>query len=151
MEPLFISVFPQEENLCPVKCLAEYEKRTQSWRSENSQLLLAIIAPHKPVTSSSIARWLKDILESSGVDISLFSAHSTRSASASAAALSGMTTMDIMRRAGWSQESTFCTFYYRLPDNERLATQFTETILKGKCMTTNNIGHVDRLESSVGV
>lgn len=55
MEPLFISVFPQEENLCPVKSPEEYEKRTQSWRSENSQLHLAIIAPHKPVTSSSIA------------------------------------------------------------------------------------------------
>ena len=100
MEPLFISAFPREENLCPVKCLKEYEKRTQSWRSENSQLLLAIIAPHKPVTSSSITRLLKDILESSGVDISLFSAHSTRSASVSAAALSGLTTTDIMQRAG---------------------------------------------------
>ena len=61
MEPLYISEFTQDASLCPVKCLNEYVARTQIWRKQQSQLLLAITAPHRAVTSSFIARWLEDI------------------------------------------------------------------------------------------
>ena len=113
MEPLYIAEFKQNPLLCPVRCLREYVTCTQAWIDTQSHLFLALMAPHKPVVSSSIAQWLKYVLHQSGVDISCFAAHSTRGASASTAALSGLTTAMIMQRAGWSQRNTFSVFYHR--------------------------------------
>ena len=74
---------------------------------------MAIVKPHKPVSPCTIARWLKEVLKLSGIDVSVFTAYSTRSASASAAADSGVTTNDILKAADWSTESVFRRFYYR--------------------------------------
>ena len=48
-----------------------------------------------------------------GIDVSIFSGHSVRGASTSAAAGSGVTMTDIMQAADWSSESVFRRFYYR--------------------------------------
>ncbi len=60
---------------------------------------MSFIRLHKAVTSSSIARWLKTILEEAGIDTTIFGAHSTRGASASAAAKTDVTTGDILKAA----------------------------------------------------
>ena len=111
MVPLSDSEFEPDERLCPIRCLKEYLTCTEALRNKHSQLFLAIPAPHGPVASSTIARWLKDVLQLSGVDTSCFSAHSTQGASTSAAALSGMTMADIMQRASWPQRSTLSQAY----------------------------------------
>ena len=147
-DPLSVLEFTQDETLCPVRCLKEYLARTEAWRKEQPQLFLATVAPHGPVSSSTIARWLKDVLRLSGVDTSCFSGHSTRSASTSAAALSGMTTAGIMQRAGWSQRNTFARFYHKPTDGESNAAQFSSAILTGKGYKHAYNGHVDRPESS---
>ena len=49
----------------------------------------------------------------SGIDISTFTAHSTRGASTSATADSGITTSDILKAVDWSTELVFRKFYYR--------------------------------------
>ena len=64
-----------------------------------------------------MARWLKSLLEASGIDTSIFGAHSVRGASSSAAASAGISTADILKAAGWSSQSTFERFYYRPSDN----------------------------------
>ena len=46
----------------------------------------------------------------SGFDTNVFTAHSTRSASSSAAADSGITASDILEAADWSSESIFRKF-----------------------------------------
>ena len=58
----FFPKFEQNKKLCPVLTLQEYEKRTTDKRSPNgsTQLLIAMIRPHKPVSSSTVARWLKN-------------------------------------------------------------------------------------------
>ena len=70
-----------------------------------------------------------------------------RSASTSAAALSGMTTVGIMQRAGWSQRSTFSRFYHKPTDGESNAAQFSSAVLIGKCYK-HAYKHVHRPESS---
>ena len=79
----------------------------------NDQLFISFIKPHHPVTSSTIARWLKLVIESAGIDTSVFKAHSVRSASTSAAAMQGVTTEDILSAADWNTESSFQRFYYK--------------------------------------
>ena len=69
--------------------------------------------PYNPVAPCTIACWLKEVLKMPGIDISIFTAHSTRGASASAAADSGINTSDILKAADWSTESVFGKFYYR--------------------------------------
>ena len=81
-----------EENLCPVHTLQFYEQRTESLRiktSNENRLFISFQKPYKPVCSSSIARWMKTVLASAGVDTDQFKAHSTRSAAASAAKSAG--------------------------------------------------------------
>ena len=99
---------------CPVQCFQTYEEATAPLRQEGvSQLFLAVTKPHAPVASSTIARWLKSVLASAGVDTHTFSAHSTRGASTSAASMAGLTTKQILDTADWSSESTFKDFYHR--------------------------------------
>jgi len=73
-----------------VSTLKEYKSRTQSLQGRETNLLVAIIKPHKAVSSSTVARWLKSLPEASGIDTSLFVAHSVRGASSSAAASAGI-------------------------------------------------------------
>ena len=70
---------------CVVKCIDEYLLRSNSWRSEGkTKLLLSSICPHKEITSSTVSKWIKDILVLPGViKFWDFSAHSTRSAATS--------------------------------------------------------------------
>ena len=109
----FFPSFPEDPRLCPVTTFREYERRTESLRGEESRLFIAIIRPHQAITSSSVARWLKELLQSAGIDTPIFNAHSTRGASTSAASNLGITTNDILRAADWSSESVFQKFYYR--------------------------------------
>ena len=114
IKEFFFPRFTQKPKLCPVRALEEYERRTANRRSPSeSQLLIAMIRPYKAVSSSTVARWLKAMLANSGIDVSIFKAHSVRGAATSAAANAGITTNDILNAADWSSQSIFHKFYYR--------------------------------------
>ena len=99
LQPVVMSFF-EDKKLCPVACLQAYERATTTFRTNKSaaQLFFAMVPPHQPVTSSTIARWLKMSLEKAGLDPE-FSAHSTLSASSTMASISRVSTQ-IMDRAG---------------------------------------------------
>ena len=111
LQPVTIPAFKEDKRLCPVECLKAYIAATSQFRTteESQQLFLSYQALHKPVQSCTIARWIKQTLSTSGVDTGVFSAHSTRGASSTAAAMAGMSTQQIMARAGWSSEDTLPT------------------------------------------
>ena len=73
-------------------------------------LFLSWIGKHNPVTSSTIARWLKTSLTEAGINTDIFKAHSVRGASSSTAASAGVTTADILKAADWSSAGTFQKF-----------------------------------------
>ena len=62
---------------------------------------------------STIARWLRVVLEKAGIDTSVFKGHSTRSAATSAVASASVTMSEILLAADWSSEGVFQKFYYR--------------------------------------
>ena len=113
----FFPSFPHDSTLCPVTTLRTYENHTASHRGMESRLFLSFIRPFQAITSSTIARWLKSLLESAGIDTSVFNAHSVRGASSTAAANLGITTNDILKAADWSSESIFQRFYYKPTEN----------------------------------
>ena len=112
------SVYPKftDESLCPVTCLSVYLERTKDWRATNKdkpRLFLSIKKPHKPVSSSTLSRWIKETIFQSGIKDFSFKGHSVRSASTSAARASGLSIDTIISMADWTNESTFKKFYYR--------------------------------------
>ena len=99
------------EKLCVVNTLKSYIKRTKNLRK--SDRLFISHRLYTQVTSSTIARWLKEVLNLSGIDTSLFSAHSYRGASTSKAFSLGLSLSDIMKTANWTCAKTFFRFYHR--------------------------------------
>ena len=74
------SVYPKftDESFCPVTCLAVYLERTKDWRSINKdkpRLFLSIKKPHKPVSSSTHFRWIKEIIFQFGIKDFSFKGH----------------------------------------------------------------------------
>ncbi len=113
LKPIEILEFDKDQSLCVVTHIRLYLDVTKSIRKEHNQLLLSYVEPHKPVTASTTARWVKQTLTDAGIDTTTFTTHSTRSASTSAAKLNGLSISDIRRAAGWRPGSTFATFYQK--------------------------------------
>ena len=120
IKEFFFPKFTGNEHL-PVRSLNLYIKRTRELRGDNEQLFISFIKPHHPASSPTITRWLKLIMESAGIDTSIFKAHLVRCASTSAAAMQGVTTEDILNAADWSTESSFQQFYYKHVRNAAFA------------------------------
>ena len=60
---------------------------------------------------STISGWLKNVLKSSGNNVLLFTAHSTRSATTSKSTAFGLSMIEILERLTWSNKSTWQRFY----------------------------------------
>ena len=116
IESFYFPAFLAYTTLCPVRTLDKYLDKTKQLRENENRLFISFIKPHKAVTSSSIARWLRTILEEAGIDSSIFGAHSTHGASASAAARGGVTLEEILKAANWSSESVFQRFCHKEVD-----------------------------------
>ena len=104
--------YPQNPKLCIYTTLNEYLKR-HVLLTKDHRLIITHRSPHKPASTDTIARWLKDLLLLSGVDTSLFNAHSYRGASSSYANKMAVSVQSILNMGQWSQESTWTKFYKR--------------------------------------
>ena len=85
---------------------------------------LSFKPPHKAVKSAIIVRWVVNVLKEAGVNISVFSAYSTRSAASSKTSDKGLNLAEISKAAGWSNAKTFAMFYKKTIDEN-----FGEVIL----------------------
>ena len=121
--------FEENHSLCVVKCLHTYLNRTEPLRQSDS-LLISFISPHKPVSSETISRWLKEMLKAAGVDTAVYSAHSTRAAATSTAA-KRMDICSILECVGWKSKSTFAKFYNK-PITDEPAERFAHAVMRGK-------------------
>ena len=104
-----------------------YERKTKVFRSSSTRgknlLFLSYIKPHKPVSSSTLARSAKSVLSLAGIAIyyNFSNPHSSRSAISSAAFNAGIALPDILEAADWTNESTFTRFYKRAIVNDNFA------------------------------
>lgn len=99
------------KEICPVYTLKHYIIKTKHFRKSNK--LFVSYKTFKNVTTSTIARWLRDVLTLAGIDVSKFKAHSYRSASTSAASRAGLSLAGILKTANWSSAGTFQKFYHK--------------------------------------
>ena len=101
--------------VCPVEAIRSLVNATAALRpnSAEEKLWISVRAPHGPVSSNTVARWIKTVMKDSGIDTNIFSAHSTRSATSSQAAKDGWSIESILKTGSWARESTFNRFYNR--------------------------------------
>ena len=111
LEPIRLNSYPRNINLCPVRTLNKYIEITKDIRSENDNLFISYKAPHRQVVSTTLSKWAKSILSEAGIDISCFTAHSTRAASSSKKLAMNVSLADIRKAAGWTESSTFAKYY----------------------------------------
>lgn len=105
----------ESPEICPALVLQAYIDKTRHLRCEQSEdnLFISTRKPHKKVGSQTLSRWVKKALEVSGIDVTMFGAHSTRHASTSAAHSAGVNLEVIRKAAGWSDSSNVFLKYYK--------------------------------------
>ena len=82
-----------------------YEQRNSDLKN---QTIISFFWQYNHTIQWLLAQLLREVLKGAGIDVSIFSAHSVRGASVSAAAAgAGITTNDILKAADWSSESVF--------------------------------------------
>lgn len=109
--------YPPDRRLCVVTYLRQYIQRTSNIRGTERYLLISYKKPYKRVTTSTIARWIKEVMKAAGINTNLYKAHSTRAAATSAASSNDLPITHILKQAGWSNEKTFRTFYEKPVEN----------------------------------
>ena len=101
----FFARFDQDRKLCPAECFRYYLKLSRNVRpvipsSFPDKLFISFIRPHKPVTSTTLGRWLRIFMSAAGIHrLTLCVVH-----------LQQQRPMHLSR---WSSASTFRTFYYK--------------------------------------
>ena len=123
----------EDTKLCLVRCLKEYIKRTRDHRMSD-KLILCYKKPFQPASKDTIGRWIKEVMNNSGIDVNIFKAHSIRGASTSAAKRADVPLDTILGSAGWTNAQTFKKFYCREingeKDKDKTKKNFDQSILK---------------------
>ena len=111
--------------------LNEYIRRTKTYRKAGStQLFISFIAPFDQVTKDTIARWVKLVMARAGIDVNIFTPHSIRGASSSAALRNKVPLQTILDTAGWTRASTFMKYYNKPLLNSEFSTRILENAKK---------------------
>ncbi|KAH9631119.1 hypothetical protein HF086_008621 [Spodoptera exigua] len=119
MQPILVlPFFEQQPEICPGKALLAYLEKTRLLRKDVDSLFISLKKPYRAVGPQTLSRWIKETLGDSGIDVTIFTAHSTRHAATSAAHNLGINLDLIRKTAGWSGSSnTFYQFYNRTISN----------------------------------
>ena len=105
--------FKADIKLCPVNLLHEYCTRRRNLDINHNALFFTYGKPYREPSSDTVARWVKDIMQKSGINTNVFTPHSCRSASTSAAKTAGASMETILKHGTWKNENTFTKFYHR--------------------------------------
>lgn len=125
---IVIPGYAPDRRLCLVTVLQEYLKRTKERRNGQKYLFISYAKPFRAVSKSSIARWIRTVMASAGIDLSIFTPHSLRSVATSTAKRKNVSMKTIVDTAGWSNSSTFVKYYFK-PVSTEVKTNVAKVIL----------------------
>ena len=109
---LVFDAYPHDSCLCIVAAIRHYLDRTRSIRGSLTGFFLTTRPPVRLASRDTLRRWVKDVMKAAGVDVTIFSPHSTRSASSSKAARR-LPLSTVVSTIGWARESTFTRHYHK--------------------------------------
>ena len=92
-----------------------FKYRLKSWNKnkEDSKQLFLSHRTGRPVKRASISRWIREVMQLAGIDITLFAPHSSRGASISEATRRGASPQQILSQGNWTNLGTYQRFYNR--------------------------------------
>ena len=117
---LSFKAYAPDRRLCVITSLHQYVKVTKPIRGQCTKLFVTTKKPHCAASRDTIRRWAKDIMTLAGIDMNVFTAHSTRAASTSKAA-KFIPLQTILKTATWSNEATFTKYYQKPITNSTFA------------------------------
>ena len=72
-KPMNILFYSEDSNICPATTCLDYVNRTiDFFRKNQGNLFLSMKRPHKVITKSTFARWIKSILSLVGINTNMF-------------------------------------------------------------------------------
>lgn len=86
LSQISFKAYAPDRRLCVHAALRCYLERTLDTRGKVTRLFLTTKPTGRPASRDTLRRWTKSIMQYAGIDVSMFSPHSTRSASTSKAA-----------------------------------------------------------------
>ena len=104
---VFFACFDQEKKLCTVKCFRQCLKLSRNVRpvipsSLPDKLFISFRRPYKPVTCTTLGRWLRTFMSTAEIDSQIFKAHSVLGVSTTAAGSAFVPLSTIMSMSDWS-------------------------------------------------
>ena len=70
---IIIKAFTPDRRICLVNTLKHYlSKRNELAKGIYTQLFISVTKPYEPVTTSTISRWVKQVMKNSGLDVGVF-------------------------------------------------------------------------------
>ena len=82
-------------------------------RLSDPALFISTTKPFKPVSTDTIARWIKNVMKEANIDAGLFTANTCRSAPTSKAKLAGLNIKTILNSANWTKDNIFKRYYLK--------------------------------------
>lgn len=119
--------YPADPHICVVTTLKMYLACLRCKRGDYKQLFISYLKPFKPFSRSTISRWIKVVMCSSGINVEVLRQHGTRAAATSKESASLVPLDQILSTAGWSSVSTFPKFYNKQID---VKNSFAESVLQ---------------------
>ncbi len=105
--------YPADKRICIYHYITAYLHRSLEFRGKEKLVFITSVKPFKKVSQDTVSRWIKSVLNHSGIDTTVFTAGSVRSASTSKAKRQGAPVEEVLRAGGWSRVTTFTEFYDR--------------------------------------
>lgn len=106
-----LTSFPSDDKLDANQLLERYLEVTAPLRGTSTRLFISYQPPYKPVSRQTLARWIREVMSNSGLNIKEYTAHSVRAAASSAACSKNLPIEEILKTVGWKSERTFANFY----------------------------------------
>ena len=119
--------FPVKQKHMPSYCLTKYLDATKPRRDKIISLFITTIKPYKLISKETLAWWVKTTLKAAGIDVKLFTPHSTRSVSDSKAKLH--VPIEAIWTRGWCSMQTFAKYYDKSISKEN---EFANSILNNE-------------------
>ena len=119
-----LKAYAPDKRLCVFHYAIAYLNRTLDIRGTNKSFFITCTKPYKVPSRDTYSRWVRTVLSQAGINLGIFGPGSTRSAVTSKAASRNCPVNEIMRNAGWSQESTFTKWYKKEIENKCTMSDF---------------------------
>lgn len=110
LSELVFEAYEPDKFLCVYTAMRSYLDRTRETRGSTTRFFVTTKNPVTLASRDTLRRWTRDIMREAGIDLAIFSPHSTRSASSSKASLTLPVSL-ILATVGWSSESVFAKYY----------------------------------------